>query len=143
MLYTHAASDCNLDTRDVKRRCKSSQHELVRNDEHMFPDLFGDCRGVVCELRAMRYTPLWATRLREGLAANNWVEVHRFALAGKAGARKPKTWHEFLDGGLSGWWYYLAPGSGIFYRTGATRVAPTIEVLGVGALEVLSAPLSV
>ena len=128
VLYLHLLHECG-GMRDLgvagnlKPLCRSQQADLVTADTLLFADLWKDCTTPpVCELRAAQYLPKWA----EGISrTDNWIEVHRFAFAGKAGSRRPQSWREYLDGGLSGWWYYRAPGSGIFYRTGVTRVAPT------------------
>lgn len=136
VVYTHTAARCGgtdllgIGKGDTKRECSPDQREKVVSDERIFPSLFRGCqRDVACEsnweLRAARHLPPWAAQIRQGLHADNWMEVNRFALAGKSGSRKPNSWREYLDGGLSGWWYYRATGSGIFYRTGATRVATT------------------
>ena len=124
VLYRERAAMCNVSMRGTKRWCSNAQRELIRVDERSYPGLLGNCNSsLFCEIRAFHYMPSWAAQLKEGFDVNNWVEVNRFALGGKAAWRKPESWREFLDGGLSGWWYYRAPGSGIFYRTGATRIA--------------------
>lgn len=75
---------------------------------------------------AAQYVPTWAKSVRQGgLGVDNLIEVNRFAFGGKQAARQPRNWRQYIDGGLAGWWYYRAPGSGIFYRTGATRLAAT------------------
>ena len=112
----------------TKRRCHKRQRELVSLDRRSFPELFDGCNktDVICiELHAAQSAPPWAGQLREGMGVDNLVEVHRFALAGKAGTRRSQSWREYLDGGTAVFWYYRAPGSGVFYRTGATRVAAT------------------
>lgn len=126
VLYKQEAAACNIDTRATKPQCRSGQRELIRWDNFSFPGLLSGCNtSSDCDVQAAHYTPRWADDIVQGFSAHNWLEVHHFAIAGKAGTRQPKAWREFLDGGLAGWWYYVAPGSGIFYHTGATRVATT------------------
>ena len=133
VLYAKAAAECNIGNSAgaTKPLCRGNQTELVSVDERTFPNVFGGCNNRAnCELRRSRYLPPWAAQLQEGHKSNNWIEVNRFAFAGKSfGARVPTQWREYLDGGLSGWWYYRAPGSGIFYRSGATLVAPTKQAM--------------
>ena len=125
LFYSDVATTlCGLDLRNTTRKpCKSTQRELVRRDDIHFLTFLGRCVGSECERHALRYVPPWSRQIHQGIGENQWIEVQHFGLAGKVGSRVPTSWREFLDGGLAGWWYYRAPGSGIFYRTGATRVA--------------------
>ena len=55
-----------------------------------------------------------------------WLEVWHLAFDGRTRPRhKPRGWADFLDHGQAGWWYILAPGSGIFYHAGRTLAAPS------------------
>ena len=55
-----------------------------------------------------------------------WLEVWHLAFDGRTRPRhRPRGWSDFLDHGPSGWWYILAPGSGIFYHAGRTLAAPS------------------
>ena len=141
ILYRHVLSQCPramLTPNETKSVCGEWQAELVVRDSMFAPGLFDNCDGKLtnpflnpksqlmdCELRARTYMPPWAASISP---ADNWIEVTHFAFAGKRGGanpRAPKNWRQFVDGGLSGWWYSVTPGSGIFYRSGVTKLAPT------------------
>lgn len=75
--------------------------------------------GADCVRRQGAFMP----RCAADLAARGrdvWFEVQHLAFDGRRvrEGKRPDGWGAFLDHGPSGWWYILAPGSGVFYHAG-------------------------
>ena len=75
--------------------------------------------GADCFARQANFDSPWRS--------HRWFEVWHFAFKSKREPRNPKavTWDDVLDGdSRSPWWFWHAPGSGIFYGAGAVCAAP-------------------
>ena len=101
--------------------CRPSLHDKLAHRWPAASDYpFLPCvPGADCFARQARFESPWR--------AQRWLEVWHFAFKSKREPRDPKavTWDDVLDGdSRSPWWFWHAPGSGIFYSAGAVCAAP-------------------
>lgn len=119
-------------------RCRHGylSHGILRRPfSSRFPET-STCRTRATCLQALRtYVPTnWvqtsAIRTPVFSTDNMFLEVFHLAWnAKRAPGSMPTSPEHIIDSSLAGWWYFSAPGSGIFYRTGRALFAPTKMML--------------
>ena len=140
-----ASSQCSSgpDCRGNLMACGVNDGGMVTASERRtYGGLVPCLQGQDCLLRLKMFRPDWATDI-ETRSADHFLEVMHLSTHAWWGdynsddpedAPLPK-WGTFIDPacrygacrstGSAGFWYRLAPGSGIFYHTGITMSAPT------------------
>ena len=98
---------------------------LQRDASSRFPSILPCIPGSDCVRRQNAHLPACMGDMASH-GNDVWLEVWHLAFDGRTRPRhKPRGWADFLDHGQAGWWYILAPGSGIFYHAGRTLAAPS------------------